>query len=158
MDDDVGRFHGNDQVLKTSHSTAQIPWLRRVMHLYYSGLFGFMLQLCTISYVVGSSVNKVFGERFAGPVTMVVTIVGQQQCVKECLARPKLCKGVNYLKKHLLCEMVSSIEESEPSSDYTRISIDHVRTFFFRNGLALVRDLKIHQPKKRFKSLLKHFC
>eukprot|EP00105_Crassostrea_gigas_P007788 XP_011422136.1 PREDICTED: ficolin-2-like [Crassostrea gigas] len=56
---------------------------------------------------------------------MVATIVGQQQCVKECLARPKLCKGVNYLKKHLLCEMVSSIEESEPSSDYTRISIDH---------------------------------
>uniref|UniRef100_A0A8W8MA27 Fibrinogen C-terminal domain-containing protein n=2 Tax=Magallana gigas TaxID=29159 RepID=A0A8W8MA27_MAGGI len=85
----------------------------------------FILQVCAVFSAEGYSVNKVTGERFAGPVTMVVTIVGQQQCVKECLARPKLCKGVNYLKKHLLCEVVSSTEESEPSSDYTRISIDH---------------------------------
>lgn len=87
----------------------------------------FILQVCVVFCADGSSVNKVHGERFAGPVTMVVTIVGQQQCVKECLARPNLCKGVNYLKKHLLCEIVSDIEQSEPSSDYTRISIDHVR-------------------------------
>lgn len=127
MDDDVGWFHENDKVPRTSHSSAQIPYLRRDMHLYRCGLFGFMLQLCTVSYAVGSSVNKVQGERFAGPVAMVFTTIGQQQCVKECRARPKLCKGVNYLKKHLLCDIVSSIEKSEPSSDYTRFSIDHVR-------------------------------
>lgn len=87
----------------------------------------FILQVYAVFSAEEYFVNKVIGERFAGPVTMVATIVGQQQCVKECLARPKLCKGVNYLKKHLLCEVVSSIEESEPSSDYTRISVDHVR-------------------------------
>lgn len=114
---------------RTSHSTAQIPQLRTAMHLYHSGLFGFTLQLRTISYVVGSSVNKVHGEGFGGPVTMIVTTICQQQRVKECLTITNLCKGVNYPKKHLLCEAVSSIEESEPSTYYTRICIDHVRKF-----------------------------
>lgn len=82
---------------------------------------------CVLYHMLCYVVNKVQGERFAGPVAMVFTIIGQQQCVKECRARPKLCKGVNYLKKHLLCDIVSSIEKSEPSSDYTRFSIDHVR-------------------------------
>uniref|UniRef100_K1QUP3 Ficolin-1 n=1 Tax=Magallana gigas TaxID=29159 RepID=K1QUP3_MAGGI len=48
---------------------------------------------------------------------------GQQQCVWECRHRPKLCRGVNYRKQEPLCELVSAITETEPTSDYVRIEL-----------------------------------
>lgn len=89
----------------------------------------FILTVCTIFYVHGSTVEMLHGERFSGPVVTVVATVGQKQCVKECLARPNLCKGINYQRKHLLCEVVSSTEKSESSQDYAKASIEQVRTY-----------------------------
>ena len=66
------------------------------------------------------------GERFLGPIVRVVGTVGQQQCVRECRDRPRLCRGVNYRKQHLLCELVSDTEEVEPNSDYVRFELDQV--------------------------------
>eukprot|EP00105_Crassostrea_gigas_P040741 XP_019924889.1 PREDICTED: techylectin-5B-like [Crassostrea gigas] len=66
----------------------------------------------------------VHGERYIGPVVRVMGIIGQQQCVRECRHRPKLCRGVNYRKQELLCELVSVINETEPKSDYVRIELD----------------------------------
>uniref|UniRef100_A0A8W8P6N4 Fibrinogen C-terminal domain-containing protein n=1 Tax=Magallana gigas TaxID=29159 RepID=A0A8W8P6N4_MAGGI len=48
---------------------------------------------------------------------------GPQQCVRECRHRPKLCRGVNYRNQELLCELVSTINETEPNSDYVRIEL-----------------------------------
>lgn len=89
----------------------------------------FILQVYTVFYTSGSTVKMVHGERFSGPVVTVVATVGQKQCVKECLARPNLCKGINYQRKHLLCEIVSSTEKSESSQDYAKASIEQVRTY-----------------------------
>lgn len=86
----------------------------------------FMLQVYAIFHASGLSVEMVHGERFYGPVVTVVAIVGQKQCVKECLTRPNLCKGINYQKKHLLCEIVSSIENSESAQDYSKAGIDQM--------------------------------
>lgn len=86
----------------------------------------FTLTVCTIFYVHGSTVEMLHGERFSGPVVTVVATVGQKQCVKECLARPNLCKGINYQRKHLLCEVVSSTEKSESSQDYAKASIEQM--------------------------------
>ncbi|XP_065943571.1 ficolin-2-like [Magallana gigas] len=49
--------------------------------------------------------------------------IGQQQCLRECRHRPKLCRGVNYRKQEPLCELVSAINETEPNSDYVRIEL-----------------------------------
>lgn len=70
------------------------------------------------------SYQGVHGERFLGPIVRVVGTVGQQQCVRECRDRPKLCRGVSYRKQHLLCELVSDTEEVEPNSGYVRFELD----------------------------------
>ncbi|XP_052694237.1 uncharacterized protein LOC128172484 [Crassostrea angulata] len=72
----------------------------------------------------GSTAAVVHGERYHGPFVRVVGITGQQQCVRECRHRPKLCRGVNYQKQELLCDLVSAINETESKSDYVRIEID----------------------------------
>ncbi|XP_061170849.1 fibrinogen-like protein 1 [Saccostrea echinata] len=58
------------------------------------------------------------------------TIIGQQQCINECLARAGLCRGVNYMRKNLLCEIVSSLEETSPSVAYVRIKLDQVSNLY----------------------------
>ncbi|XP_048751641.2 ficolin-2-like [Ostrea edulis] len=68
--------------------------------------------------------NAIYGERYIGPVVSMVTMVGLQQCVKECLARPADCGGVNYRKTHFLCEIVREINQTEPASEYVRIPLD----------------------------------
>ncbi|XP_048749148.2 ficolin-2-like [Ostrea edulis] len=70
--------------------------------------------------------NTIHGERYIGPVVSMVTMVGPQQCVKECLARPADCGGVNYGKTHFLCEIVTDINETEPATEYFRIRLDDV--------------------------------
>lgn len=79
-----------------------------------------------IPFSYGFANGIVQGQRFVGPVAHVITTVGQQQCEKECLARPNLCKGVNYRRKHLLCEIVSSKEDFESNPEYTRITVNQV--------------------------------
>ncbi|XP_048770566.2 ficolin-2-like [Ostrea edulis] len=69
----------------------------------------------------------VYGERYCTPIVLVVGTVGQQQCMKECLSRPALCGGINYKKKHLLCELVNSTEKTEGSLDYIRMPFDQAK-------------------------------
>ncbi|XP_052694402.1 ficolin-2-like [Crassostrea angulata] len=80
--------------------------------------------LCLVSLTEGVTSAVVPGERYRGPVVRVVGIIGQQQCVRECRHRPKLCRGVNYQKQKLLCELVSAINETESNPDYVRIELD----------------------------------
>ncbi|XP_048751642.2 ficolin-2-like [Ostrea edulis] len=70
--------------------------------------------------------NPIHGERYIGPVVSMVTMVGLKQCVKECLARPVDCGGVNYRKTHFLCEVVREINQTVPASEYVRIPLDDV--------------------------------
>nr|XP_034318539.1 uncharacterized protein LOC109618833 [Crassostrea gigas] len=80
--------------------------------------------LCLVSLYERSTAAVVHGERYRGPFVRVVGIIGQQQCVRECQHRPKLCRGVNYQKQELLCDLVSAINETESKSDYVRIKLD----------------------------------
>ncbi|XP_048755856.2 ficolin-2-like [Ostrea edulis] len=70
--------------------------------------------------------SSIRGERYIGPVVSIVTMVGPQQCVKECLARPTVCGGVNYKRTHFLCEIVTSIDKTEPDVEYVRIRLNDV--------------------------------
>ncbi|XP_061170841.1 angiopoietin-2-like [Saccostrea echinata] len=71
-----------------------------------------------------SCLDWIHEERYAGPVVLVMKIIGQKQCIKECQTRATLCKGISYKKENLQCEIVSSTEEMEPSSKYLRIKLD----------------------------------
>ncbi|XP_065930984.1 ficolin-2-like isoform X1 [Magallana gigas] len=82
------------------------------------------LLFCLSSLYVGGTSAVVHGEKYTGPVVGVMGIIGQQQCVRECRHRPKLCRGVNYRKQELMCELMSAINETEPNPDYVRIEID----------------------------------
>eukprot|EP00105_Crassostrea_gigas_P043147 XP_019927295.1 PREDICTED: uncharacterized protein LOC109620096 [Crassostrea gigas] len=83
-----------------------------------------LVLLCVISSYKGVTSSVVPGERYRGPVVRVVGMIGQQQCVRECRHRPKLCRGVNYRRQELLCELVSAINKTEPKPDYVRIELD----------------------------------
>lgn len=85
-----------------------------------------LFYFINIPFSYGFADDIVQGQRFVGPVAHVITTVGQQQCEKECLARPNLCKGVNYRRKNLLCEIVSSKEDFESNPEYTRITVNQV--------------------------------
>nr|XP_034315545.1 uncharacterized protein LOC105319474 [Crassostrea gigas] len=80
--------------------------------------------LCVVSLYEGVTSAVVPGERYRGPVVRVLEIIGQQQCVRECRHRPKLCRGVNYRKQELLCELVSAIDKTETNPDYVRIELN----------------------------------
>nr|XP_034316222.1 uncharacterized protein LOC117685786 [Crassostrea gigas] len=80
--------------------------------------------LCLVSLYERATAAVVHGERYRGPFVRVVGIIGQQQCVRERRHRPKLCRGVNYQKQGLLCDLVSAISETESKSDYVRIELD----------------------------------
>nr|XP_034315866.1 uncharacterized protein LOC117685540 [Crassostrea gigas] len=80
--------------------------------------------LCVLSLYEGVTSSVVPGERYRGPVVRVLEIIGQQQCVRECRNRHKLCRGVNYRKENLLCELVSSIDKTETNPDFVRIELN----------------------------------
>ncbi|XP_052695340.1 uncharacterized protein LOC128173714 [Crassostrea angulata] len=80
--------------------------------------------LCAVSLYEGVTSAVVQGERYRGPIVQVLEIIGQQQCVRECRHRPKLCRGVNYRKQELLCELVSAIVKTETNPDYVRIELN----------------------------------
>lgn len=107
----------------------------------------FILQVYAVFYISGFTVKMVQGERFSTPVVTAVAPVGQKQCVKECLAIPNLCKGINYQRKHLLWEIVSSTEKSESSQDYFKASIEQVRAFSFFTGFLQWKNLVITMAK-----------
>jgi hypothetical protein len=75
------------------------------------------LSICTCS------TNIVHDEKYVGPIVSPVRIIGQQQCMKECLSRPGLCRGVNYKKADLLCELVTSTGKTETDPEYIRIGV-----------------------------------
>lgn len=118
-----------------------IPWfiLRTKMTKKITLITFFrMIFVLRVIYEAGNQIKRgvlaldqsyqgVPGERFLGPIVRVVGTVGQQQCVRECRDRPKLCLGVSYRKQDLLCELVSDTEKVEPNSDYVRFELDQVR-------------------------------
>ncbi|XP_056014358.1 ficolin-2-like [Ostrea edulis] len=53
-------------------------------------------------------------------------MVGPQQCVKECLTRAAVCRGVHYSKTHFLCEIVTAIDKTEPVKEYFRVQLDNI--------------------------------
>jgi hypothetical protein len=82
--------------------------------------------------------NQTHRERYVGPVVAMVTTVGIQQCVEECLVRPGVCEGINYKTTQLLCEIVTSTNHMEPSVEYVRIELNDVSTIYLRNYSALM--------------------
>lgn len=104
--------------------TIQITLLKFFFQLILILRSGFTCEAIDQSY------PGVPGERFLGPIVRVVGTMGQQQCVRECRDRPKLCRGVNYRKQDLLCELVSDTEKVEPNSGYIRFELDQVSLSF----------------------------
>ena len=70
--------------------------------------------------------DSVHGERYIGPVVMVINLVGQKQCIQKCLERSSVCKGVNYSRQNLLCELVSATEKTERRQGYVRVELIQV--------------------------------
>nr|XP_034316372.1 uncharacterized protein LOC117685905 [Crassostrea gigas] len=91
---------------------------------YFNEVTFTTVLLCVVSLYEGVTSAVVPGERYRGPVVRVLEIIGQQQCVRECRHRPKLCRGVNYRKQELLCELVSAIDKTETNPDYIRIELN----------------------------------
>jgi hypothetical protein len=75
--------------------------------------------------------NTVQSEKYLSPIVLPVGLNGQQQCMKECLSRPGLCRGVNYKKADLLCELITSTNRTEMDPEYSRITADKVHIFLF---------------------------
>jgi hypothetical protein len=70
--------------------------------------------------------NQIHGERYVGPVVAIFMTMGLQQCIKECLARPAVCGGVNYRQKQLLCEIVTTTDTAEHWTECIRIGLNCV--------------------------------
>lgn len=86
----------------------------------------YLVSLCSgISYTV------VPGEKYLGSVVKLFETIGQQQWVRECRHIPKLCRGVNFRKQELLCELVSAIDEREINLDYVKIEVNQVNLVLF---------------------------
>ncbi|XP_061170853.1 ficolin-2-like [Saccostrea echinata] len=85
-----------------------------------------LLQAIVLIYCEGNTFQHIHisGERYIGPIIRFFGTMGQRQCINECLTRPTVCKGVNYKKIHLLCEIVSSIDKTEYSGDYIRVPLN----------------------------------
>ena len=75
------------------------------------------------------TISSVSGERYTGPVVMVIDLVGQKQCIQKCQERPSVCKGVNYSRQNLLCELVSATEKTERRPEYVRVTLDVVSNY-----------------------------
>jgi hypothetical protein len=97
--------------------------------------------LFNVAYLVKSCTDfkQIHGERFVGPVVAMVTTVGLQQCVRECLSRPAVCGGVNYRKTQLLCEIVTSTDRTVPSPECIRIGLNDVSISCFPLTFLLSR-------------------
>ncbi|XP_061170852.1 ficolin-2-like [Saccostrea echinata] len=67
------------------------------------------------------NISPIHGERYISPVVAVVSAVGPQQCVRECLVRNTWCNGVNYNLSGFVCEIMTDINETELKSDFFRI-------------------------------------
>lgn len=89
------------------------------------------ILLCLVSLIEEATSAVFHCERYRGPVVRVVGIIGQQQCVWGCRDRPKLCRGVDYQRQELLCELVSAIEKTETNPDYVRIELNQVLFYLF---------------------------
>ncbi|XP_078330623.1 ficolin-2-like [Crassostrea virginica] len=85
--------------------------------------FWFFVVLSTLHLVTVMCYDSVHGERYIGPVVMIINLVGQKQCIQKCLERPSVCKGVNYSRQNLLCELVTATEMTEQRSGYVRVGL-----------------------------------
>ncbi|XP_078329361.1 ficolin-2-like [Crassostrea virginica] len=86
--------------------------------------FWFFVVLSTLHLVTVMCYDSVHGERYIGPVVMVINLVGQKQCIQKCLERSSVCKGVNYSRQNLLCELVSATEKTELRQGYVRVELN----------------------------------
>ena len=88
--------------------------------------FWFFVVLSSLYLVTVMCYDSVHGERYIGPVVMVINLVGQKQCIQKCLERSSVCKGVNYSRQNLLCELVTTTEMTEQRSGYVRVGLSQV--------------------------------
>ena len=89
------------------------------------------------------TLNTVQGQRYTGSVYAVVSNVGPQQCVLECVSRKPRCQGVSYSRNRLSCEICSSTEHSIQSEDYMMINLEKVTSFSTESRLIKVIIFKV---------------
>lgn len=107
---------------------------------FYFILYSYQIQLCNLSYKeetclilyfiaihfsYGSVDHPVQEKRFVVPIV--------QETITTCKRMPLktkptyyVGKGASYRRRHLLSKILSSVEEQDSISDYTRIIINHV--------------------------------
>jgi hypothetical protein len=73
--------------------------------------------------------DPIQGQRYTGPAYAVVSNIGPQKCISECISRKPRCKGVNYSRNRLSCEIYTSTEQSIMSDEYMRIDLEKVTCF-----------------------------
>jgi hypothetical protein len=71
--------------------------------------------------------NPIHGQMYTGSIYAVVSNIGPQKCVSECISRKPYCQGVNYSRNRLSCEIFSSTEYSISSEEYMRVDLVEVK-------------------------------
>ena len=99
--------------------------------------FWFFVVLSSLHLVTVMCYDSVHGERYIGPVVMIINLVGQKQCIQKCLDRPNVCKGVNYSRQNLLCELVTATEMTEQRSGYVRVGLSQVSNLSAHSGTSV---------------------
>jgi hypothetical protein len=84
------------------------------------------------------------GQMYTGSVYALVSNIGLQKCVSECISRKPYCQGVNYSRNRLSCEICSSTEHSIPSEEYMRVDLRTVIYFLYKN---IHRTVLLRLPK-----------
>jgi hypothetical protein len=93
----------------------------------------------------GMPFDSVHGQRYTRCVYVVISNIGPQQCVSECIARKHSCQGVNYSRNRLNCEICASPKYSIPSEDYMKIDLGKVIDFLHKTSSFF--QYKIHTRK-----------
>jgi hypothetical protein len=88
--------------------------------------------------------NPIHGEMYKGSIYAVVSNIGPQKCVFECISRKPYCQGVNYSRNRLSCEISSSTEYSISSEEYMRVDLGEVICFTCQN---IYRTILFWLPK-----------
>jgi hypothetical protein len=77
--------------------------------------------------------DPIHGQMYTWSVYAVISNIGPQKCVSECISRKPYCQGVNYSRNHLCCEICSSTEHSIPSEEYMTVDLGEVICFTYKN-------------------------
>jgi hypothetical protein len=73
--------------------------------------------------------DPIQGQKYTGSAYAIVSNIGPQKCISECMSRKPRCKGVNYSRNRLNCEIFSSTENFALSDQYMKIDLEKVTCF-----------------------------